>query len=725
MRRRVIVVRQLNSVECGAACLAMILGYYGKRVPMSECRTICGVGRDGTSAQAIATAARSWGLRVRAFSVEPSDFKHVRLPAIAHWGFAHFVVVERWSPKRVQIVDPASGRLWLTAVEFEAGLTGVVLTFEPGSDFQRQTDRIDSPWRNYVRSMLCAPSAKGLIGQIVGATLCLVILGLALPLFTKVIIDRVLPLHDATVMRILATGLLLTIAAHGVATCLRSLLLLSFRSRLDTQMMVAFFEHLLTLPLQFFQQRDSGDLLMRLGSNTMIREALTGQTLSAIVDGALMAGYLLILGVRAPLFCALACAVACLQIALLLLTSRRRRDLSQRELAAQSESQSYLVEALSGVAALKASGTEAYALEHWSSLFASELNAALRRGQLSAVVDALTTMLQAFAPLFLLWAGTLEVLRGSMSIGTMLGLMALATAFLEPLSSLVAKGQQLQIAAAHLERISDVLNAEPEQNSPILAVPPRLRGRIEFRNVSFRYSPNAPFVLRDISLSVEPGQKVALVGRTGSGKSTLTMLLLGLYEPAEGEILLDGIPLHRLNYRAVRSQFGVVLQEPFLFSGSVRQNIAFGQPRLEFDSVVEAARLAAIHEEIEQMPMAYETRIAEGGIGLSGGQRQRVSLARALARQPSILVMDEATSHLDVLTEARVERNLGQIACTRLVIAHRLSTVCDSDQIFVLENGRITERGRHDQLVSRNGCYASFASHQRDLHTESVMCCFL
>jgi len=676
-RRRVPVLLQLNSVECGAACLAMILNYYGRKTRVAECRETCGVGRDGVSAQTIAKAARSFGLRVRSFSLEPADFGQLQLPAIVHWEFDHFVVVERWSPKHVEIVDPAVGRRRLSAAEFEAGFTGVVLTLEPGIQFKPLGEKVQPTWRSYLVSILHTPGAAGLMLQIVGVSLCLLLFGLALPLFTKVIVDRVLPFRIVSVMAILGTGLIIVVVAQAVGSYLRAALLLYLQGRLDMRMMLGFFEHLLSLPFRFFQQRSSGDPLMRLGSNTMIREVLTSQMLSATLDGGLVVGYLAILLARSPFFGVVVFGVGLLQAALLLGTSRRLRDtrrlrdLTQRDLAAQSVSQSYLVEALSGMATLKASGTEDQALDHWSGLFANELNASLRRGHLSAILDTAMTTLRTLSPLLLLWVGTFQVLHGAMSLGTMLGLIALATAFLGPLSSLVSNAQRVQLVAAHLERIADVVEAEPEQGLELVQDAPRLSGRIELKNVSFRYDPNAPLVLRNISLTIEPGQKLALVGRTGSGKSTLAMLLLGLHISTEGEILYAGIPLQRLNYRGLRSQFGVVLQEPFLFSGSIRQNIAFGNPDLGLAQVVEAARMAAIHEDIAAMPMGYETKIAEGGSGLSGGQRQRLSLARALAHDPAILLLDEATSHLDVMTESVVEQNLGRLACTRIVIAHR------------------------------------------------------
>jgi ABC-type bacteriocin/lantibiotic exporter with double-glycine peptidase domain len=389
---------------------------------------------------------------------------------------------------------------------------------------------------------------------------------------------------------------------------------------------------------------------------------------------------------------------------------------------------------------LKASGAEERALDHWSNLFFKHLNVSLQRSHLSAVIDTAMMTLRTFAPLVLLWVGALQVLDGTLSLGTTLALNALAMAFLTPLASLVSSGRQLQLVGAHLERLTDVLEAEPEQGGRPLPCPspnrggvgggvcspspnrggigegsaPPLSGQIELKDVGFRYNPHGPWVLRDVSVRIAAGQKVALVGRTGSGKSTLAMLLLGLYTPTEGEILYDGIPLQRLNYRTLRSQFGVVLQEAFLFSGSIRQNIDFNDPSLSLERVMEAARLAAIHNDIMRMPMGYETLLTEGGAGLSGGQRQRLAIARAVAHAPALLLLDEATSHLDVTTERIVDRNLNDLACTRVVIAHRLSTIRNADQILVLDEGTMVERGTHAELLARGGHYATLIHSQLD-----------
>lgn len=711
LRRRMSVLRQMANVECGAACLAMILSYYGRKTTIPEASNYLGIGRDGASALSIATACREQGLRVRAYTTEPDNFKYVKCPAIVHWNFNHFLIIERWTPKYVDVVDPAVGRRRLTAAEFDAGFTGVVLVCEPGVNFERRAAARPF-WRTFL--IKYALQTPGLLAQIIGATLLLQLLGLVLPVFTKILVDHVLPLHNTDIMTILGLGMIMLLLAQVVTSYLRSALLIHVQARLDSQMMLGFFEHLLTLPFRFFQQRTSGDLLMRLGSNAVIREMLTGQTISIVLDGSMVLTYVLLMLLQFPVFGLTILVIGLLQVVLLLSTTRKVHDLVQKDLSTQAQSQSYLVETLSRIETVKAAGAEERIFDHWSNLFFNQLNISLQRNYLSTVIETGVMGLRLLSPMLLLWIGAYKVLNGSMSLGTMLAVNALAASVMGPLASLISNGQRLQLVGSHLERIADVLQAEPEQDPRTVSRAPKQTGSIELQNVSFRYNPKAPLVLKDISIRIEPGQKIALVGRTGSGKSTLARLLLGFHPPTSGAILYDGVPLEQLNYRTLRSQFGAVLQDPLLFSGSIRQNISFNDPALSLEKIVEKAKLAMIHDEIMAMPMNYEAIIAEGSSTLAGGQCQRLSIARALAHDPAILLLDEATSHLDVLTEQLVDQNLSNLSCTRIVIAHRLSTIRNADLILVLHEGEIVERGTHCELLERRSYYAKLIQAQSD-----------
>jgi len=708
-QRKVPVLLQMTSVECGAACLAMILNYHGRKVSISEIRERCDLGRDGLSALSIVKAAQNYGMRVRAISLKENTFRFVRLPAIIHWEFNHFLVLERWTPTYVDVVDPAQGPRRLTQDEFDAGFTGIVIILEPGVNFLRHHDSPQISLRTYARGYFSL--APGTLIQLLAASLLLQLFGLGVPVLTKVVVDQIIPFQLQSVLSVVGIGMLTLAFAQLVTTLLRSSLLIYLQARVDTQMMMSFLEHLLDLPLRFFQQRSSGDILTRLSSNTVIRDTLSSQLISTLLDGSTVIVYLAILLWQGPIFAALVVAIGLLQIILLLCTRNPIQQLARRELTTQGASQGYVAEALTGIVTLKAAGAERRALDHWSNLFFEQLNVSMRRNYLSSLVDAIMSMLRLLSPLLLLWIGTMQVLNGQMQVGTMLALNALAIVFLTPLASLVSTGQKLQLVQSHLERIADVMDAAPEQQTSTNQ-PPRLTGRITLQDVYFRYDEQSANILQGINITIEAGQKVAIVGRTGSGKSTLGKLLLGLYLPSQGEILYDGIPLRFLNYQAVRAQFGVVMQDATVFSGSIRQNIAFSDPNLSLERVTRAAQIAELHEDIMRMPMGYETFVSERGSALSGGQRQRLALARALAHAPSILLLDEATSALDVITESIIEQNLRKFACTQIIIAHRLSTIRQADLILVLDQGKIVEQGTHQQLIKRNGYYAKLVQNQ-------------
>ncbi|GCE06707.1 peptidase domain-containing ABC transporter [Dictyobacter aurantiacus] len=710
LRRRVPVLLQMNAVECGAACLAMILSYHGRKTSSAEISDQAGLGRDGLSALEIVKTARQYGLRVRPISLRDNDFRAVSLPAIVHWQFNHFVIVERWGTRSVDIVDPATGRRRVSSAEFEENFTGVVIMLEPGTQFVRHTTSARVTLYGYAKHYV--RRAPIILLQIAAATLLLQGLGLALPLATGFVIDAVIPHGQVSLLLLLGAAAIVVVIAEFVTSLLRTILLTYLQTRIDLTMLPNFFEHMLSLPHSFFQKRSSGDIMARVSSNASVREIVSNQLISTCLDSCTIIISLVILFCYSTLFGAAVLAIGLLQVLLLLCTNRRMRTLARQDLESAGRLQGYVGEMLTGIGSIKAAGAEQRAFEQWSNLFVDQLNISIRRTYFSSAIATCLVSLQALAPLALLWLGAQQVMSHHLLLGAMVGLSTLGAYVLSPLSSLVRSAQQIQLVNSHLERIADVLDARPEQNVQTVQQPPRLSGRVSLDHVGFRYDAHAPHILKDISLHIQPRQKIAIVGRTGSGKSTLGKLLLGLIIPNQGEISYDGIPLRFLNYQAVRAQFGVVMQDASVFSGTIRQNIAFNAPGISIEAVMQAARLADLHEDIQKMPMGYETFVSEGGSALSGGQRQRLALARALASHPAILLLDEATSALDVVTEQHVERNLRALPCTQIIIAHRLSTIRNADQILVLDDGRLIEQGTHQQLLQRDSYYARLIQNQ-------------
>lgn len=721
--RRVPLVPQGSDVECAAACLAMIATFHGHHLSLREARDACATGRDGASAAAIARGARSIGLTVTAYRPGPDILRDLPLPAIAHWGSDHFVVIERTRRGRVHILDGGRGRRSITAGQFHREVGQVLLTAQPGPGFQQRPASSAPFWRRYLCAVARTPGTKLPLAQLLGVTAIVQLLGLALPATVWIIIDKVIPLQAGSALTLLGVGVLIIFAAQLITGYLRGALIIYLQGRLDTQVMISSWAHLLRLPLGYFQRRSTGDILLRISSIATLRELLTAQTLTAVLDLLMIALYLAVMAVANLTIALIALAVIAAQVALLAVTLPLARDRMSAELSAQARACGYMTEAVEGITTLKASGAEHRALSQWSRLFLQWMRAILRRGQLSALVDTASGALRTLTPLAVLWLAAARVLAGDISLGTAIALTWLASLIVLPLSTLAANGQRLQLAGAQLHCLADILDTAPEHSSSATAMvldglP--LPGRLDLRQVSFRYDPYSPPVLRDITVTIEPGTRVAVVGASGAGKTTLALLILGLYQPTAGTISLDGADLATLDPRTVRAQIGTVLQDPFIFSGTIGDNIAFHDPAITPADIEHAAQLAALHADIAALPQGYHTRLAERGGGLSGGQRQRLAIARALIGGPTLLLFDEATSHLDAVTETVIHRNLSTLACTQILIAHRLSTVRDADLILVQHDGLLVENGTHAELLAHGGRYAALVAAQLNGHSDTA-----
>ncbi|MCY1061125.1 peptidase domain-containing ABC transporter [Nannocystis sp. SCPEA4] len=693
-------IPQTTAADCGAACLAMVLAFHGRKVGRDNVHMALGTGRDGASALAVLRAAEQYGLVGRGVRLPAAAAARLAPASVLHWEGKHFVVLERAEAGRVVLVDPARGRCELDAAAFARGFSGLALELSPGPDFTLAPVRPPSPTWAALRGSL---RTSGVLGRLALASGGLVALSLAGPLLISHLVARA----GAGDPELAAWGIVVLLFACGqlVSFVARERLLSRLRLHLDRELARGLFAHLVRLPWGFFAVRPSSDLALRFAALAPVRQLLAAVAAALLTDGALVILYLVVLSFWSWPMALAAIALSLVQVLVAVRARAVGERLSARQIASQAQAQGYQWRALAALPALKAMGSEGVALSRWHELHAEAHAAEGERDRHGAGVDGVLHALRVATPLLLVWFGATQVASGALELGPMLGSTYLAMSFLAPIGSLVASLGRLPQIAGHIERIDDVLRAAPEVAPAGAHAPDKISGAIALDKVSFAYDAHSPAVVRDMSLSLQPGERLCLVGRSGAGKSSLAALLLGLVRPTAGAIAVDGVPLERLDLDALRRCTGVVTQNAALLDGTIRDNIVLGAPGADEVDIIAAAQVAAVHDDILAMPMGYDTVLVDGGANLSGGQRQRIALARALVRRPSLLLLDEATSALDPATEAEVLGNLANLGCTTIMIAHRPSVAAMCDRVAVLERGQLVELGAPAELLARDGAY--------------------
>lgn len=693
----------MEAAECGVACLSMVLRHHGAAYALSELRGPCEVGRDGVSAAKIYRAAGRLGLKAKALRATPEGLAKLPLPAIIHWEFNHFVVVAGTDETGVLVLDPGIGERKVAWADFSNSFTGVVLTFDKGEDFAPRTVRSASVGR--VLHTLRDLRSAGIVLAV--AVLVLEVLGILLPTANQVLIDHVLIPGRASWAWVLLASVSLCSLTVLLVTALRDRLLRRLHFAADVELASGFCEQLIKLPLSFFELRSAGDLMQRVEAQASIRD-LVLRGLTALLDAIMLLGYagLMLaydLGVGAAIL-----LFACARAAVVLRARRAVMYAAAEGLSAHGRESQVIVEALSAPELVRAFSAEDLLEQRHDERFVERLNAEVKQRTVSERMAQLSSVTDGFAQTAVICLGGLSVLNDRMTLGVFAGLVTLQGLFQKPLGTLVDCFSVFDRARAVFARLDDVF-AEQTPPEGKVAVG-QLEGRLELRQVTFRHAGQAQALCEKIDLVIEPGEKVALVGRSGQGKSTLLRLLAGLLAPTEGRVLLDGVELDRIARDELARQMGVVLQEPFLLDDTIRANLTLSTPNADQEAVQAAARTACIDARIARFSDGYETRAGEGGAKLSGGERQRVALARALVRKPRVLLLDEATSALDLETERALHGNLRDLGCTRIIVAHRLETVKDADRILVIDGGKIVQEGTYGELSAMPGLFAAIVA---------------
>lgn len=702
------VILQTEAAECGLACLAMVLNHHGASTDLAALRTRHAVALTGATLATISEIAQQEQLGTRGLRLELDELAQLRLPAILHWDLNHFVVLRSVGASQVVVHDPAFGERRLTLQEVSQHFTGVALELWPNTGFAPREDK------TRIRLTQLIGQVSGFLptlGQVLMLSLALEVFGLISPLFMQWVLDHVVVSRDSHLLTTLAIGFGLLMLVQQGTTLVRSWLLMVINTSVSVQWKSNVFAHMTRLPLSYFQNRHLGDIVSRAGSVDEIQRTLTAAFVEAVFDGLLVILTLVLMFIYSPVLAGVALLAVLLYLAARLLWYRPFYAAHEEWLVRQASESSHFLESIRGMRAIQLFGRQTQRQSAWQTLLVGATNAQLKIEKLQILYSLVRGLLAGTFTLLITWLGARQIIASELTVGMLMAFMAYRGQFDGRVTSLIDKAIDLKMLRLHAERLADLVLTPTVGAGPQRLDAAELAARngephlpaIAIEALRYRYADQSPWVIDGLSLLIAPGEVLAITGRSGSGKTTLVNLLLGTYTPTEGQIRIDGLSLNQLGVDRWRAGVATVMQDDTLFAGSMADNIGFFDPQPDFAWMVECARMAALHEDIEAMPMAYQTLVGDMGTALSGGQKQRLLLARALYKRPRVLILDEATSQLDVLSEAQVNAAIAALPVTRIVVAHRPETIRAVPRVIDLQDGRVAYDGPPEGYLRQLG----------------------
>ena len=711
---KVPVVMQMEALECGAASLAMVLAYYGKWVPLEQVRLDCGVSRDGSNARNILRAARSYGLTAKGYRYEPEGLvENGKYPCIIHWNFNHFVVLNGFRGNKAVLNDPAKGTYTVPMSTFDESFTGICLFFEPSETFVPEGK--PQSMLQYAKKRLAG--AGSAIAFVTLTAVISSLLGIVTPAFSRIFLDRLLTDENPEWLTPFTLALAGISIVQLVVAWIQAVYSLRINGKLAMMGNTTFMWKVLHMPMEFFSQRMAGDIQGRQSANAMIAQQLVGTLAPLALNAAMMVFYLVVMLRYSVLLTLIGLVSILANLIFSKMISKKRVNLTRVQMRDAGKLAGTTVAGIEMIETIKASGAENGFFEKWAGYQASVNVSEVRFRRMNQLLGLLPMLVSSICSTAVLMTGVFLAMQGTFTVGMLMAFQGFLSAFVAPAMTLISAGQTLQEMRTDMERIEDVMKYPTdavfeESVGDDDAEYDKLSGSIELRNVTFGYSRLAEPLIRDFSMTLRPGDRVAFVGPSGCGKSTLSKLISGLYQPWSGEILFDGRPISQIDRCVFTGSLAVVDQDIILFEDTIANNIKMWDNSIEDFEMIMAARDAQLHEDIMQREGGYQYRLNEGGTNLSGGQRQRMEIARVLAQDPTIVILDEATSALDAKTEYDVVRSIKDRGITCIVVAHRLSTIRDCDEIIVLEQGGVVERGTHEELMKNGGAYTRLISNE-------------